>query len=60
MNAINARALECGRLALLPGAIAERLPKFAFVTISGAHLYGFHPRIQTSICAEATCCRSPI
>src|ERR1043165_3630973 len=41
MTDINARAILCGRRALVPGAIAERLPKFVFVTISGAHLYGF-------------------
>ncbi|MEI6235249.1 MAG: nucleotidyltransferase domain-containing protein [Planctomycetota bacterium] len=41
MNEINAKAIECGRNALVPGRIAETLPKYLFVTISGAHLYGF-------------------
>lgn len=41
MNAINAKAIECGRAALKPGVITDRLPTFVFVTISGAHLYGF-------------------
>ncbi len=41
MNEVNAAAIVCGRHALVPGVISEALPKFVFVTISGAHLYGF-------------------
>ena len=42
MTDINALAIERGRRALQPGIIPGTLPKqFVFVTISGAHLYGF-------------------
>src|SRR5258708_1891997 len=38
MSGIDAKAIACGQRALLPGAISQHLPKFVFVTISGAHL----------------------
>ena len=41
MSDVNAAAIACGQHALVPGVISEELPKFVFVTISGAHLYGF-------------------
>src|SRR5436190_20903584 len=41
MNEVNRLALERGRRALTPGVLPTKLPNFLFVTISGAHLYGF-------------------
>ena len=42
MNEINSIAIERGRRALQPGILPGAvLPRFVFVTISGAHLYGF-------------------
>lgn len=41
MNDIDRRAIEAGRRALAPGVLADHPPNFVFVTISGAHLYGF-------------------
>ncbi|HYF50990.1 MAG TPA: nucleotidyltransferase domain-containing protein [Planctomycetota bacterium] len=41
-EAINASALAAGKKALAPGVIPGKFPeRFVFVTISGAHLYGF-------------------
>jgi predicted nucleotidyltransferase len=42
LNEINAKAIERGKKALTPGVLPQTLPaRFLFVTISGAHLYGF-------------------
>lgn len=42
MNEINAQAIARGKKALTAGVLPQKLPaRFLFVTISGAHLYGF-------------------
>ncbi len=41
MNDINQRAITAGKKALAAGALSDHPPQFLFVTISGAHLYGF-------------------
>jgi predicted nucleotidyltransferase len=42
IDQINQRAIEVGKKALRPGMLPGSVPsRFVFVTISGAHLYGF-------------------
>jgi uncharacterized protein len=41
VSTINEQAIERGKKALQPGALVNLPEKFLFVTISGAHLYGF-------------------